>query len=66
MNSDGRRREFADGQLERARVIKPLHKKGISLSRPASQASTQHFNLKYRSWESYKPKRPNRSERLEQ
>jgi hypothetical protein len=31
----GRRHEFAAGQLERARVLKALHRKGVALSRLA-------------------------------
>ena len=32
---DGRRREFADDDLERARLIKALHQRGLPLSRLA-------------------------------
>src|SRR5215472_10883063 len=34
---DGRRREFADDDLERARLIKALHAKGLPLSRLARE-----------------------------
>jgi hypothetical protein len=34
-NADGRNREFAPDQLERARVLKLLHDKGVRLSRLA-------------------------------
>ena len=34
---DGRRREFADDDLERARLIKALHQRGLPLSRLARE-----------------------------
>ena len=34
---DGRRREFADDDLQRARLIKALHQKGLPLSRLARE-----------------------------